>query len=149
MDIPALFDHQIKLDNHLILTLEDMDLSNLLTRRTFTGLVVSDHQDALLFYEMCKKRNYTIPYDFSVVSLIDDYELPQTYPPISVIPVPHTECGRLALTSLVKIGENRKCGEWLRISSFRFYDLYQGSESMTSAFGVRHRNHGDWRIRLR
>lgn len=101
----CLFDHQIKLDNHLILTLEDMDLSNLLTRRTFTGLVVSDHQDALLFYEMCKKRNYTIPYDFSVVSLIDDYELPQTYPPISVIPVPHTECGRHALTSLVKIIE--------------------------------------------
>lgn len=54
---------------------------------------------------MCKKRNYTIPYDFSVVSLIDDYELPQTYPPISVIPVPHTECGRHALTSLVKIIE--------------------------------------------
>jgi len=101
----CLFDHQIKLDNHLILTLEDMDLSNLLTRRTFTGLVASDHQDALLFYEMCKKRNYTIPYDFSVVSLIDDYELPQTYPPISVIPVPHTECGRHALTSLVKIIE--------------------------------------------
>lgn len=103
----CLFDHQIKLDNHLILTLEDMDLSNLLTRRTFTGLVVSDHQDALLFYEMCKKRNYTIPYDFSVVSLIDDYELPQTYPPISAIPVPHTECGRHALTSLVKIIESK------------------------------------------
>ena len=101
----CLFDHQIKLDNHLILTLEDMDLSNLLTRRTFTSLVVSDHQDALLFYEMCKKRNYTIPYDFSVISLIDDYELPQTYPPISVIPVPHTECGRHALTSQVKIIE--------------------------------------------
>ena len=38
-------------------------------------------------------------------SLIDDYELPQTYPPISAIPVPHTECGRHALTSLVKIVE--------------------------------------------
>jgi len=103
----CLFDHQIKLDNHLILTPEDMDLSNLLTRRTFTGLVVSDYQDALLLYEMFEKRNYRIPYDFSMVTLIDDFLLPKTYPPISSIPVPHTECGRYALRSLVKLIETK------------------------------------------
>ena len=103
----CLFEHQIPFRNDLVFSLEQGIPAQKLGSRPFSGIIVSHYAAALRLYETIDALHYTVPYDFSIVTLRNDSRLPTDYPPLSSLTIPHSVNGRQLCDRLIDALERR------------------------------------------
>lgn len=100
----CLFDHHISFDEGLIFSQLDETLIYKLNSRQISGVITSNYDRALEFYQFVRALQYRIPEDFSLIALRGDKTKVLSYPEISTYTVDYTAFGaRLCLYLIAEI----------------------------------------------
>lgn len=97
----SLFEHQLTFDNNSLLTADRSDWMLLIKTLGLTGIICADYYLALELYEILRRYQYEIPYDFSILTLIDDDIRKVPFPELSAAIIPFYAFGRHLCRQLI------------------------------------------------
>lgn len=103
----CLLDHHLPIYGDLAFQNEETPF-HWLSEHTYSGIVIFHYEDALRLYECAMTRHYSIPAEFSMISLQEHTENLHTYSSISAISVPYQEFGEKLMEELIRIVEKKK-----------------------------------------
>lgn len=97
----CLFDHGITYQPDFVFDSIDQNLLNKLSSHAISGIVSSHYATTLDLYEAVHNLHYSLPHDFSLVSLRDDSHRSLAYPNISSYTIPYYDFGSYLCRLLV------------------------------------------------
>lgn len=97
----SLFDHGLRFDENCLLPSDPGEWMLRIKSYGLTGVISADYHLSLRLYEMLRQFQYEIPYDFSILTLIDDSTKRVPAPELSSIIVPFYSFGEHVCKQLI------------------------------------------------
>lgn len=107
----CLFDNGIPLSDNTNIPLKPSECYDQLLFHSCTGIISSYYSHALLLVEQLSKIHFYIPYDLSLISLLDDKLEDTSFPGISSIKIPYYEFGLFICERLIERCEKKELSQ--------------------------------------
>lgn len=102
----CLFDHNIPFQPEMILTFEELQ-PEVLQHNSFSALITSHYSVAQELTVLLKQLNISVPYEMSLLSLLDDIREDVKSSDISTINIPHYEFGLFVGEKIISLCESK------------------------------------------